>query len=878
MATSRKFHTSPFKPVPVRPKDGGKLMSNVSADSVGIGNYTVKRDWRRVLDHEMRAEGFDYFYPNTDIPLGNQPFPNYPNVSEPITMTHQAKRPNGDYLIICGTPTTLFQYFSLSNGAYYAGDGTPDEYYEDTGPGTPYYDDNPGIWLVIGSGFSPDAQRWEVVDDDGTVILNNGVDLPITFDVGDDAVKPIYELRENGIASVGNISVSNGMLLCGDVSQISADALVEILSNISSNGVTASQVGSYGPTGFTATLIAGTVVSVNPIFSLGSIGQTIQFANGISSVITTYVNSTTVLVSDAVSTVNPGTSFILINPGTADFTVVSSAPIFDATMVGRLIVWDGGAVRTITGYMDPQHVTVDSNLPIPSGTFSFNNPAAYSAFSDGSNIDRIQYRFINSIPFEPRRWASTVPGSIMAGSVILKFQYPALSFNEIVGNQIIVLGAGTDGGNLTATLLYLGPDGMTAILDTQAVTTVTEQPVEALDAVGSIVGFTDLQDDGSAIIGMLDLLGNLVVYKDTAIFLGNFVGTQGTSFNFAGNTIYRGEKTLYYRNTLVDITTKGQEFHLFAGRNSFYRYDLVYQQPMEVEIGEVCKDIFFKNAGLPSPTDPIGVFAADNPITKEVFFCFPQAEGPDYALRFDYFSGQMSSTSAQYTAAAAVKRPQSGLVTGVTEDWFIMGTMTGTVLLYGVTSAPPVYSQAVTVSQSGNTLTASGTFFTTDMLVGKSIQFPDLSVVNITAYISPTQVTVGGPAMTRAAAMVVVVSSFWHRCGQPYDSVLQSGLDSFGNSFGEKEMEAAVISLGSGSPNTTFLYEILGTVNAVKPPAVLGSKLLTNPKVQNAVSMSPFIQNYFQDRITVSGINNPAELAQKLYNIAGVNSKAFVQR
>jgi len=234
MATSRKYHVSPFKPVTITPALGGKLMSNISADTVGLANYTVKRDFRRNLDREIRSEGYDYFWANTSIPLGNQPFPNYPTTTQPITLIHQCRKPNGALAVMVGTPTTLYRYFSLDGGGY----GT--NYYTDG-----YCNENPGTWIIIGSGFSSSASRWQVVDCNGTSIFNNGVDLPVTYDVYDTAVKPIYELRESGISAVGNISVSNGYLLCSDVQQINSASLTALLSLIPATGVTTAQVGAF---------------------------------------------------------------------------------------------------------------------------------------------------------------------------------------------------------------------------------------------------------------------------------------------------------------------------------------------------------------------------------------------------------------------------------------------------------------------------------------------------------------------------------------------------------------------------------------------------------------------------------------------------------
>lgn len=878
MARSRRTHVSPYKPVAIKPAAGGRLMSNVSQDSAGIPNYTLKRDWRRVLDREVRDAGHTWFWPNTTLPLDTQWIPSGTIGGEPITMLHQSRRPNGELAVIAGTPTKLYRYYSLSDGAYYEGDNTPDEYYL----GSDYYESNYGSWILIGSGFQAQAQRWEVEENNGFTILNNGIDLPVTYQTNEFAVRPIYELREVGVAAVGNITVCNDYLLCADISQIAPDALAAIFTPVSAGTITASQVGLTSSVPITGSLLLGFATASAPIFDVSYVGGTISFSGGISVPIDSFVNSTDVHVGGDPLLAVSGETFFLQHPGDTDYTVVASAPFFDAAMVGRQIIWDNGAFRVITAFIDSTHVVVDSNQNVLSGTFSLNNPAAYSPYTNGENIDRIQYRIINGIPGEPRRWGATFPASIVAGSIFLQFEYPATSLFELVGQQILILGAGTLSGNLIATLSYLGPSGMNAIIDTPAITSVTGALVEALDATGANIGFVDLQDDGSGIIAMMDLLGNLIVYKDTSIFIGQYAGTQGSPFNFGKEPSYRGSKSLYHRYTLVSISEAGEQFHGYAGRDSIYRFDMVYQVPVEVKSAEVCKNLFFDNAALPSPTDPIATFAFNNPITKEIYFCFPQADGPDYALKYDYFAGQWSTTSARYTAGVSVKRPEFGLIFGATEDWTIFGTMDGTVLTYGMTDRPIINSNAVTVTQSGTTVTASAPIFTEDMVNIQSLQFPDLSVTAIMGYTSATVVTVLTP-LTRAATAFRIIPAIWHRLGLPYDSEMQSGLDNFGNDSGEKDLESVMIQLSSESPNTPFLFELCGTANPSymvldgSAAPTIGSKLQTNPKLQSVVSMM-FIRNFFQHRITVSGTDNPAEIIQLQYNIAGVDSKNFIQR
>ena len=64
-----------YEPVEIKPPQGGALISNLSLDTAGIFHYEKKLNFRRYIDRELRREGHDYFFANTDVPLGNQPFP-----------------------------------------------------------------------------------------------------------------------------------------------------------------------------------------------------------------------------------------------------------------------------------------------------------------------------------------------------------------------------------------------------------------------------------------------------------------------------------------------------------------------------------------------------------------------------------------------------------------------------------------------------------------------------------------------------------------------------------------------------------------------------------------------------------------------------------
>lgn len=254
----------------------------------------------------------------------------------------------------------------------------------------------------------------------------------------------------------------------------------------------------------------------------------------------------------------------------------------------------------------------------------------------------------------------------------------------------------------------------------------------ASDASGSIVGlFEDITDDGSRILKGMPLRGVLVIYKETSIFLMAHTNNVAAPFQFERVAIPPGTN-LYYRDTLAMI--EGMT-HVYAGSDQFYRFDLNTRVPQEM-VNELqpCQETFFKSADL---EDDSLIFAADNPLTNEIFFCFPENEDGDCAMRYDYRHGTTSTTSAAYTAGGFVRRPEA--VEG-RDDWFVVGTRYG-VMRYGISKSKPIPSGDVSASRTGAVVTASDDFFT-ETMVGKSIQFSDGNIYAITGYIDAKNVTV----------------------------------------------------------------------------------------------------------------------------------------
>jgi len=798
----------------------------------------------------------------------------------PITLIHEARRPNGQRALIVGTPTTLYRFAALENG----------DVFEDTVFDADVFAGDLGDWIVIADGFDPEAQRWEAVCINGTSIFNNGRDPMFSYRVEELTAKAVYELRESGYAAVGTIAEFFGILMAGDISEIQSEKLVELFdpigvrrsgamlgeipSAISINLFTtqdffsASDVGRivifddgsrFGIIGFVnarnvgvgipvvvtpqrfmlrtpasqaGSLFSGTisgtqasgspnVLSSAPVFSAPMVGKRLRYVNGWSSVIATFTDNTHVILTDNAPEAFTGLSFFIISEpvataasGSPDFIVTAAAPIFTAGMVGRNISWEDGTERRIVRFIDSTHVYVDFDMAIASQIIGIDNPDTYAAYTEKQFINRVGYRLIWSMNDQPTRFGPIYKGSMDANGFILKLDQPAKSV--AIGDQLLVSGAGIAGGNLLGTVLYVAAHRVIA-LDQRAATAVRGAPVEKADAVNSIVGYDDLQDDSSAIVRMLELDGSLVIYKDTAIALARYTGNTDAPFAFQLRRI-NSSHTLFFRNTLVLVNNAE---HVYAGRSSFYRFSLVDGFPREVPVLEVCKNLFFSKATLENAK---WIFAANNIVTKEICFGNFPYDGEDRVVCLDYLSQPwtVSTSDVMISAAASVKRPAGGAVVGEIEDFFLMGSPRGVVLLYGL-----VFLQ--------------------------SEIFGGLKQIFYRRDSNPYSATKGA-----------------------YPSRLRSGLSSFGSVSSEKHVRSFVPILSSKSPATVLTFSLFGTRNPVESPAMLMSVAV--PADENLVALH-YRDNYFSDQIAVeSGVDNPLELIARVYDISGIRSNSFVRR
>lgn len=787
--------------------------------------------------------------------------------NEPINLIAECIRPNGYTALVVGTKTHLFRFFP-NDGDPYVEDGYwPDDYVDTITAG----------WLVIGSGYAPTGRRWESDVIDGYLVLNNGVDLICSYRVEEFQANPLYELRESGIASAGTMSAHNSILNIADIKEFKTGELeafmrplgieevenveasqsgstvtfsspvavagdvgkwivfddgtrAEISALVDDQNVTVStsatkpaqgyqlridgqQAGSYfsgDDSAKTASLVAATMVvtfSAAPA-TPGIVGDVVRFVNGLQSIIT-QVNSTTEYVLTLADEPDEDVTaqlFWIISAD--DYRVVSNTTIFTEAMVGLSVVFEDGSARRIMSYVSSTVVVVDSDVGVATQFFVVENPDAYSRVVDETILNRIHWRRAWGEIDDPTRWAAAIPAKATAGSRTIELMYQALSLS--VGDEILILGAGADGGNVTANILSMS-ENLFLEIDQDIQTTATTL-LSRSDATGGLTGFEDLQDDGSAILKMKPLRDTLVIYKDTTIFLSNYTGNS--VFPYATQRVEIPPNTgLYFRNSLAVYENN---WHVYAGRESFYRFNLTSRVPEIMVSLEGCRSLFYDNVGREQTHS---IFAADNALTKETWFCFPGAE--QHALILDQKFGVMSTTDRQYGAMSTVTYPTSDAVQDVA-DRVCLAAVGDRLLIYGKTN-------------------------------------------------------VGIPAWASAKEVFYIRDSypFAHQ-KLTYSAKLESGFEDWGNADAEKDLIDFVLKLGSWSESSPIRVTLLGAVNPSDTADVMDVLYIDEPERYNSFP-TLFRSFYLADRIELEVQLQKVSIVSRMYRAKMVNSMGITR-
>lgn len=491
-------------PVPMPLSKGGRLAPDLALAELGLANFSVQRNWRTENGCKIKREGYDYFAPNGSST--NQRL----NASSKIVAVRQIERPNGKVAIVAVETAGIIWAFS--------------------------YDTS--VWVQIGTGFTAGGLDWQIEEVAGYAIFNNPfLDLPVSWQVGDAAVKPLHELREQQVASVGHIKEFNGQLHCED--------LVEIL---------------------------------------------------------------------------------------------------DAHFAG---IMNGGA--------------------------------PYGPVTDPTKIQRVGFKKVWSnfgmIGGGPRDFASTVPGSITSGSPTLTLAYPVASL--VAGDAILVVGAGTAGGNLTTTISSVA--GAVLTLAANAATTATSQSVMKPTALSSVVGFYELEDDGSPITRSISVKNRHIILKGSSIYVGYYTGDLDEPFFY--ERYYQGKRTPRFPRTVVNI---GDEYLWWVGDKFAYRWSIGRQAPQPDPLFRGCqKSLFYDRV---KAVDANTVFAVDNPCNNELFLFYEYAGGATRRIiAISYVEGDQAvdEIDAGFTAACVVNRPTAAYTASDKELWFLYGGADGKIVRNG---------------------------------------------------------------------------------------------------------------------------------------------------------------------------------------------------
>lgn len=590
---------------------GGKLITSFSANMVSPADYVRKLNFRRDKDQEIRREGWVKFNPLAG------PASEY--------IYDAALTCNQIVELIRGDGSKAILGFSRS--------------------AVKLFDNTAGTWSTIGSGYSASGKRWQVVLLNGTVIINNAVDLPAYWNIGDTAVTPMYELREVGVACVGRIVENNGFLIILDITEIRAAQL------------------DHWMNGYAAYPSSGTIAKAASFTALvAETTKTYQVTTGavdmVATLPTVAIAGYAVALYYLIEKVDAGVGVITTSPSVEDYPI-------ELDTVGdlALVWWD-----IVRGKW--------AAVKFPAGSVPATDP--YGLVPAAIDItERLPWAVANGEYGDGTRWAPVFSVYMAAASATITLPFASSVF---VGGQTRV--AVVNGGPLGGTLggQEDTPDGVMVLSVAGAVLTLQESTdvdltyprvVQILrwTDISSLVGRYLLQGDNSAITTAVTLRDWLVIFRETGIYMGRYTGDPNAPFVFTPK--YAGSNVPLWPDAVANVRS---DYLLYPAKgNRMYRFDGVTWPELH-DVTDNASTLFFN--GYDQADE---VFAVENPITKEIWFCLPDKT---MAFDFDTPGGSVSEINQAFTAAAVVHK------TGTTDVWFIMAIgrfIYTNGLVYGIT-------------------------------------------------------------------------------------------------------------------------------------------------------------------------------------------------
>jgi hypothetical protein len=415
---------------------------------------------------------------------------------------------------------------------------------------------------------------------------------------------------------------------------------------------------------------------------------------------------------------------------------------------------------------------------------------------------------------------------------------------------------------------------------------------------------------------MKPLNDKLVVYRDSGFF---FISkTNVPQAPFAAEARYKGGRVADFRHTIIDVDGKQ---HLFMGNSGIYSITRSSTEPQPVNLFEIGPPFW----QIVPPDLSEYVYAADNPVTREIFISCPlgilknasgdlinernivlfsednykysvSPDGGIYAddptqigdqpyfateatnidarprlqwgvIAYDYVNKTLSTIDASFTACAFIRKPKRNRV-GPEEAWFIMG-----IHQVGETGAIYPGTQYRKDNEYGGVLVRYG---------------------------------YGPPKVGEREPYRI-----YGRLGLGYTSIIKSGLIDFGDSFSDKEVRSYVLELSSKYGTTPIKVRISTTsapqgIEQVETMEKVGDVdidyvVLNRISDENMIPMyvrAPYIRDeisvdteyyaegsyvvpdyydidFAEDQFYIKP--NPVKIVGRTFEVSGVNSRSTTQ-
>lgn len=399
----------------------------------------------------------------------------------------------------------------------------------------------------------------------------------------------------------------------------------------------------------------------------------------------------------------------------------------------------------------------------------------------------------------------------------------------------IKIGSVTDNGNSTQTYSIVNKDGVPVSAPGSILDSELETPI-----VNSATGFMIRLDSVGQLTSVVDLTddGSRILKMKTLVDRLMIYRDTGymTAIRVNTSDVFQFERR-YTGPRVVDFRNTlidvAGRYHMFMGYTGIYQTDRAASQPKLVQPME--KGTRFWE-GL-SPDEAELVFCVDNGETKEIFFC-----SPTQTYAFDYENLTVSEIDQVFSAGASIMKPWTSK--RVEERWTVFS----------------VSDKAKNIGQFNTTLEDEYHF------VVRYGHGPDGYQV-------------------------------FHRYGNEYRSVLQSGLIDFTDQFNDKDVRSYALHVAEntlyGVPSSAQVkiristlptaQSAVGDITEVALNAdgeyefASGERVEAEHTLDNTTSenMLPLYLRgpYFRDAIIVEGKDNPIKLIGRTFEVSGVDSR-----